>query len=160
MPISPHPHIFCCVCPACISKRIHTHPHIIKFLIFSHFGIVWKNTTVVTLPKADVSALLATASKSAHTHIFLPCMPRSNQKKCTPSIDNIVIIPHIQNTVKQQNRDRNYPISVCFLAPILSPDLHISAPREPEIICDLAAALIRAAVAPVEHVIIISNVLQ
>ena len=123
MPISPHPHIFCCVCPACISKRIHTHPHIIQLLIFSHFGIVWKSTTVVTLPKTAVYALLASASVFTHTRIYfavyaLPAQQVYSQTHAYSSIltsRNYRIIPHIQDDVKQKKRPNKLGLLIAII---------------------------------------------
>ena len=47
-----------------------TTPAYYSILIFGYIGIIRKSTTVVTLPKADVYAQLATASMSAHTRIY------------------------------------------------------------------------------------------
>ena len=65
-----------------------TTPAYYSILIFNHIGIIRKSTTVVTLPKSNVSALLALASVFTHTHKL-------------PLSDSIVIISHIQKTVKQ-----------------------------------------------------------
>ena len=86
-----------------------TTPAYYSIFDFYAIGIAWKSTTVVTLPKADV---YANAYEGAQ--FTQQCDYTTHSKNC-------------QATKKSPANRTLY-----FLAPVLSPDVYVVAPRGPE----------------------------
>ena len=86
-----------------------TTPAYYSIFDFQPIGIIRKSTTVVTLPKADVYANAYEGEQFTQQ-----CDYTTHSKKC--------------QATKKSPANRN----LYFLAPVLSPDVYVVAPRGPE----------------------------